>query len=84
MKIIGKYMTLWQPVLQNEPGSQCVPFHSRILHIKLWTVQAGPAMPDILKAEISYLEVPGRSQTIDVDMFLMYMTVIPQNFKFNF
>ena len=80
MKIIGKYMTLFQAKIWNEPGSQCVPYHRRILHVKLLTTTASPEIPLFLKAEISYLQVPVKSQTIDIESYLMYMIVIPQNF----
>jgi hypothetical protein len=84
MKIIGKYMTLLQANLQNEPGSQCVPYHRRILHVRLRTFVRCPAIPQIEKGQKSYLQVPGKSQIGYIESFLMYMTVIPQNFKFNF
>ena len=80
MKIIGKYMTCNTPHVQNEPGSQCVPPHSRILHIRLRALDASAAINHIWNGQKSYLQVPGKSQTIDIDVFLMYMTVITQNF----
>ena len=84
MKIIGKYMTGYRANLQNEPGSQCVPSHSRILHVKLSTVARSAAINHIWNGQKSYLQVPGKSQTIDIESLLMHMRLIPQNFKFNF
>jgi hypothetical protein len=74
MKIIGKYMTCNRANLQNEPGSQCVPYHCRILHVRLRAFDAFPAKPDPRKAEKSYLQDHEQAKVVYIAKIFMYLS----------
>ena len=71
--IIG-YMTKWQPVLWNEPGSQWQHPHRHVLHIRLPRVRAFPAMPDPRKAEKSYLQDHEQAKAEYIAIIFMHLS----------